>query len=136
MIVIDVSAAISQAILSQASEASDAFFARSLPPYVTHPIFVLELRHALTKLERRRMIDTAESDLAIGLIESAIELRPWRNQSAEMTQILGVARKENLSFYDASYLDLAAREGVSLVTRDGPLINAAQRRGVPVHDLR
>lgn len=134
--VIDVSAAISQAVLSQASEASDAFFARAAPPYVTHTIFGLELRNALTRLERRRIIDAAESDLAIGLIESAIELRAWRNQSAEMTQILGLARKENLSFYDASYLHLAEREGVALVTRDGPLIEAAHRRGVLVHDLR
>ncbi len=134
--VIDVSAAISQAVPSQASEASDAFFAQAAPPYITHPIFALELRNALTKLERRRIIDAAESDMAIGLIESAIEFRPWRNQSEEMSQILNVARKENLSFYDASYLDLAAREGFHLVTRDGPLLEAAHRRGVPVHDLR
>lgn len=133
---IDVSAAISQAVLSQASEASDAFFAQAAPPYLTHPIFPWELRNALTKLERRRLIDAAESDVAIGLIEGAIELRPWRNQSAEMAQIMGVAREEKLSFYDASYLELAERERVALVTRDGPLVTAARRRGLAVHDLR
>lgn len=136
MNVIDVSAAIAQAVLSQASEAFDAFFARVAPPYVTHPLFVLELRNAVRKLERCKIIDADESDLAIGLIESGVEFRAWGNQSAEMAQILSVARKENLSFYVASYLDLAEREGVGLVTRDGPLLEAAHRRGVPVHDLR
>ena len=33
-------------------------------------------------------------------------------------------------------LDLALREQVALASRDGPLLEAARRRGVETHDLR
>lgn len=43
-----------------------------------------------------------------------------------------VARRDGLSFYDASYLTVAERDGLSLVTEDGALRDAAIRQGVMV----
>jgi len=38
--------------------------------------------------------------------------------------------------YDAMYLYLAIEEYAGLASRDGPLLDAARRRGVDVIDLR
>ena len=42
------------------------------------------------------------------------------------------ARAEGLTTYDATYLELAIRRGLSLQTKDEALIGAAQRSGVAV----
>lgn len=49
--------------------------------------------------------------------------RAWRD-------ILGLARAEGLTTYDAAYLELAIRLNVPLLTKDIDLIGAAKRRGV------
>jgi predicted nucleic acid-binding protein len=41
-----------------------------------------------------------------------------------------LARQQNLSAYDAAYLELAVREGLPLATRDGQLKKAARAVGV------
>jgi len=44
--------------------------------------------------------------------------------------VLALARQQGLSVYDASYLELAARSGVALATRDERMGAAAARMGV------
>jgi predicted nucleic acid-binding protein len=51
--------------------------------------------------------------------------RAWR-------EILALARTQGLTTYAATYLELAIRRGLPLVTRDEVLIAAAERTGVPV----
>lgn len=51
--------------------------------------------------------------------------RAWR-------EILALARAEGLTTYDATYLELAIRRGLPLLTRDEALIRAAERSGVAV----
>ncbi len=46
--------------------------------------------------------------------------------------ILRLARSHKLSVYDAAYLELAQREGLSLATLDAELRRAAVVEGVPV----
>jgi predicted nucleic acid-binding protein len=41
-----------------------------------------------------------------------------------------LARAETLTVYDASYLELALRLGVPMVSADAELISAARRRGL------
>jgi predicted nucleic acid-binding protein len=43
-----------------------------------------------------------------------------------------VARAQNLTTYDAAYLELAMRRGLPLATRDRPLKAAAKRVGVKI----
>jgi predicted nucleic acid-binding protein len=45
-------------------------------------------------------------------------------------QTLDLARAETLTVYDASYLELALRLGVPMVSADAELISAARRRGL------
>ena len=47
-------------------------------------------------------------------------------------EIIALGREYNLSSYDASYLDLAMRKGLSLATLDMQLIAAANRCQIPV----
>jgi len=45
-------------------------------------------------------------------------------------EILALARKHRLTFYDAAYLELAQREDLPLATLDNALGNAAQSENV------
>jgi predicted nucleic acid-binding protein len=49
-----------------------------------------------------------------------------------MGDILSLARDQNLSVYDAAYLELSIREALPLATRDRILAAAAKRCGVPL----
>jgi predicted nucleic acid-binding protein len=43
-----------------------------------------------------------------------------------------LARAEGLTTYDATYLELAIRHGLPLVTKEAALIAAAERSGVAI----
>jgi predicted nucleic acid-binding protein len=46
--------------------------------------------------------------------------------------VLGLARAERLTAYDAAYLELAMRLGTPLASKDAELCDAADRLGVGV----
>jgi predicted nucleic acid-binding protein len=50
----------------------------------------------------------------------------------ESAQIVMLARRHRLSFYDAAYLELAQREKVALATLDQALARAASAEAVPL----
>lgn len=52
--------------------------------------------------------------------------------SRALGPILALAREQNLSAYDAAYLELAIREGLPLATRDAALERSAALLGVSV----
>ena len=94
-----------------------------------------EVRHALLKLERRGLVVLSAIDSGVPALEAIMQLDalPDAQTSAE---IVALARIERLGLYDAGYLALALRMQLPLAARDGPLLAAAQRRGVQVYDLR
>ena len=47
-------------------------------------------------------------------------------------RVFDLAREHRLTFYDASYLELAQREGIALATLDKELVKAARLEGVPL----
>jgi predicted nucleic acid-binding protein len=51
-----------------------------------------------------------------------------------MSDIIFLAREQKLSTYDASYLDLAMRQGVAIATLDKNLRSAAKRCQVSLLD--
>jgi predicted nucleic acid-binding protein len=51
-------------------------------------------------------------------------------------EIFAIARKHELSSYDASYLDLAMRKGLPIATLDNNLIAAAKRSQVPIVNFK
>lgn len=46
--------------------------------------------------------------------------------------VLMLARKHRLTFYDAAYLELAQRTGLALATLDRELIDAARLENIPL----
>lgn len=57
--------------------------------------------------------------------------RPMLTGSAQDDDItFALARKHRLTFYDASYLELARRKLLPIATLDGDLIKAARAEGV------
>jgi len=86
-----------------------------------------EIRNILIVNERRRRL--TETDTAAFLREIA-RLRVQVDRSPEEAGVLLLARQHRLTVYDASYLELARRERVSLATLDSELRTAAMAAGV------
>ena len=68
----------------------------------------------------------------LGLLKAlAITVDPQTADRAS-TDTLALARRHGLTVYDATYLELAIREGLALATLDEALRKAAQAAGVPL----
>jgi predicted nucleic acid-binding protein len=86
-----------------------------------------EVRNILIVNERRKRLK--ESDTATFLRKLAA-LRVTTDRSPDEADVLTLARRHRLSVYDASYLELARRDDVSLATLDKELAAAASSAGV------
>jgi len=95
-------------------------------------VWPLEVANALVRAERRKTLKVAQ---VTGFLE---ELSAWPIQVDTMgvgrtfQELLSVARLQNLSAYDAAYLELAIREGLPLATLDAELRKAARVVGVKI----
>jgi len=88
-----------------------------------------EVRNALLVNERRKRISRADAAL---FLRSLSRLALTIGSSPDETEVLAIARRHRLTIYDASYLELALREGVPLATLNAELRQAAQREQVPL----
>ena len=92
-------------------------------------IWHLELRNGLLIGERRKRISETESDSLLRTFDRL----PIMNDEGWLTDrhvIMALARKRQLSAYDASYLELALRLHLPLATQDRRLRSAAKAEGV------
>jgi len=97
---------------------------------VTAAIWPFEVANALLMGERRKRISVAQVTTVLQRISSLpITVDPIRTDTA-FGQILSVARHEQLTEYDAAYLELALREGLPLATLDNGLWRAARNAGI------
>lgn len=131
--VVDSSIALTWCFEDEASPQTDELFERirddgALVPGLWH----LELGNVLLQAERRGRITLAEVAMRLALIadlpisvDQETTPRAWR-------EILFLARAEGLTEYDATYLELAERCGLPLMTKDNALADAAKRLGVIV----
>jgi len=88
--------------------------------------------HALLAGERRKRITAADVSRSLELLGS-LNIRP--DDSGLRLAIddwIGLARSQQLSVCDATYLALAMREGIPLATLDTALRRAARRVGVTI----
>ncbi len=95
---------------------------------IVPPIWSLEVANVLIVGERKKRLVPAQSLRFVELLQSLpitldADVRP-------LGELLGLAREQGLSSYDASYLDLAVRTGLPLASLDGDLLEAADRYGV------
>ena len=96
----------------------------------------------LWQLEAVSVLAGAEKrcDVSLGEIErfiSQLENLPIHTDPSTahhvFSRTLILARAYNISSYDASYLELAIREGLSLATLDIKLIKSAKKAGVDIY---
>jgi predicted nucleic acid-binding protein len=86
-----------------------------------------EVRNVLLMGERRGRTSRKHTESFLDFLRSLpIELAPLPDEVA----VLSLARRHQLSFYDAAYLELAQREGIALATIDRALLRAAAAEAV------
>jgi len=133
LLVLDASVALSWCFEDEASPATDAILDEVRHSGALVPgLWFLELGNVLLQAERRRRIAAPDVAARLELI-SALPIFVDQNSTGRAWhEVLGLARAENLSVYDATYLELAFRRNVPLASRDKDLAAAARRLGVHV----
>jgi predicted nucleic acid-binding protein len=90
-------------------------------------IWWFEIRQAaLTGLRRQRVSMERVLDFLAVVKRTEIVVAPLPMSST----VFDLARRQQLSFYDAAYLELAQRESIALATLDHALVRAASAEGV------
>ncbi len=98
-------------------------------------LWPLEVANTLLHGERRRRLTVAASQRFLGLLE-ALPIEIDRETAARATgSTLAVAREYGLTVYDAAYLELSMREGLSLATRDRKMRTAVKAAGVKLFSV-
>lgn len=90
----------------------------------------LEVSNVLAKAEAKRVLTEAQSEAFLELLAALDIEADAATFSAAFSDTLQIARRYRLSSYDASYLELAMREGFPLATLDEDLQKAATKAGV------
>jgi predicted nucleic acid-binding protein len=117
----DEKSAVSEATLDLLSSGGEAFVPVLWP---------LEVGNALLVAERRKRVTIAQVTAVLQRIaQLPIAVVPLTTDRA-FGSILYLARQEQLTEYDAAYLELALREGLPLATLDDDLRRAARRAGI------
>jgi len=132
-VVVDASMAIAWLFDDERTAAAHAVMRRVVAEGALVPtLWRLEVANVLRNAVRRSRCDDAYAD------RSLARLGRLAIQSDEDTdrQAWGVtrqlSREENLTLYDAAYLELALRKRIPLASCDADLIAAAERRAVEV----
>jgi predicted nucleic acid-binding protein len=100
---------------------------------VVPAIWPLEVGNVLVVAERRNRLGAADSMRFLTLLKS-LPIRVDQEPPDRMLgEIVALARDQNLSTYDASYLDLAMRLGLPIATQGLILLKAAKKCRVPVY---
>ncbi len=95
-------------------------------------LWPLEVANALAIGEHRKKVSRAVAAGFISILRDLSIYVEGDTHRRGLGAILSLAREQNLSSYDAAYLELAIREGLPLATRDEGLRKAAKALGVPV----
>lgn len=96
-------------------------------------LWTLEVTNVLLVGERRSRQTFAQTERAVALLESLPIVIDDQTVIRAMGHILSLGRMQSLSTYDASYLELAIREGLPLATLDRKLAQAANNCGVSLY---
>ena len=96
-------------------------------------IWPLEVGNALLVAERRERLTKADSARFLTLLGQLPIIAEQDSPERVFGQIVALARAHSLSTYDASYQDLAMRNGLPLATQDTRLLHAAKQCGVAIY---
>ncbi len=90
----------------------------------------LEVSNVIARAEAKGLITEARSGAFLEMLEGLDIKVDAATFSHALSDTLQLARRHRLSAYDASYLELALREGIPLATLDVNLQKAAKKAGV------
>lgn len=97
-------------------------------------IWPAEVANGLLVAERRGLMTAEHRAAFLALLRKVNIGVEATGAERTLSVALNLARDQQLSVYDAMYLELARREGVPLASLDGPLRDAARRIGVTLLD--
>jgi predicted nucleic acid-binding protein len=92
----------------------------------------LEVANVLRNAVRRGRCDEAYADRSLGRLGRLAIRSDEETDDRAWGATRTLSREENLTLYDAAYLELAVRKGASLASCDAALLAAAARRKVGV----
>lgn len=99
---------------------------------VVPSVWPLEVMNVLLVAERRKRLSEADSVRFISLLSQLPITVEYESPERVMKELISFARANNLSSYDASYLDLSMRKGIPLATLDKQLLATAKRVNIPI----
>lgn len=129
--VLDASVTLAWCFVDESSEMADRVLDRLEREEAVAPaIWPLEVANGLRTAERRGRLALAD----VAQIRELLTALPVEVEGVPLDAALGevaeLARRLDLTAYDASYLALAARRGLPLATADGRLRRACEQAGV------
>lgn len=132
MFVVDASVTLAWCFDDETTVATEAVLRRLLLEGALAPAhWSLEVGNGLRFGERRGRLDHAKLAAAEGLLaDLLVDVIPV--DIPTMLRAVAVARRHDLTVYDAAYLDLAATRGLGLATLDRQLIAACRKERVRV----
>lgn len=90
----------------------------------------LEVSNVIARAEAKGLVTEARSEAFLEMLQEIDIDVDTATFSHALSDTLQLARRYRLSAYDASYLELALREGLPLATLDEDLQKAAKKAGV------
>lgn len=93
-------------------------------------LWPLEVANALLVLVRRRKLSEDERQTGLGWLRGLRLRFDYEMTALAFSRLSEVAAADQLSIYDAAYLELAQRRRLVLGCKDGPLRTAAKAAGV------
>ncbi|MBI4831840.1 MAG: type II toxin-antitoxin system VapC family toxin [Candidatus Lindowbacteria bacterium] len=99
---------------------------------VVPSIWPLEVGNVLLVAERKKRVGEADVVRFLALLSSLPITVEQETPERMLKEIVGLAREQRLSTYDASYLDLAMRLGLPIATQDASLAAASKKCRTPV----
>lgn len=90
----------------------------------------LEVANAIARAEAKALVTEARSGAFLEMLDGISVEADASTFSRAMSDTLQLARRYQLSAYDASYLELALRRRVPLATQDEDLQKALRKAGV------
>lgn len=96
------------------------------------PLWHLEVANVLVRAEHHGRVDPPHSDAFLALLQKLDVITDAESMQHVLTDVLSLARAQNLTAYDAAYLKLARRKQLPLATLDARLRQACTAAGVTV----
>jgi predicted nucleic acid-binding protein len=132
-IVVDASVALAWCFPDEASDYADSVLVALENGTVIVPaIWSVEITNALLVGERRKRIRHPEIRRFVELIRSLRIVEDGQSFANTVANILPLARENNLSAYDAAYLDVAIRHEIAVATLDGALQKICRAVGIEI----